>query len=625
VRQARPTVPRGIAKAVRRALAKTPADRFRTLPDLEKALAGATLPLLARIPMGRARATVGAAMVVLVVAAAAISVVPHLREAPPAVDPAPELAPDRVVVLPFETRVSDPDLATLGELAAGQVAEAIQRLELVVPVSFNQAREYSAEAARDGSADVTRAVAERTNAALAVTGTVFGVGDSVRFQLDVIDVAGGVSLQPVVALGSRGSPAGAIHELGQRVAGALLYELEPFLVYGRQSFPIPPLLEAARLSKRALDADDRGKLEEALDLYHQAYQADTTFVVSVVWAATVARRLGDSPRADSLERYAQERRQLLPEYFRLYLRASRARREGDLEERLLANRGMHRLDSLGSSLIGHAAAALALNRPLEALAALEGWDPYREEMGLYRRYYWTERCKAHHVFGDHQRELTEAREARSVFPDRVDVLILELQARAALGQEAEVSRLLDEAPSLEGDAFDAFLIAGEELRAHGHPEAARAAFESGIAWLRGRPAEEAKQPSHRLALAELLYKAERWDEAYAAHRSLAAEWPENFQIEGWLGRSAARAGDTATARTIQGRFAEMELAEPSEYARYLQLSLLFADLGQPDEAMRVLREAFSHGFQYQLWIHRQMDLESLHDREDWKELMRPRG
>ena len=58
---------------VRRCLAKSPADRFRTVAEFEKALAGATLPLLARIPMGRARAVVYGALAAIVLGVAAIA------------------------------------------------------------------------------------------------------------------------------------------------------------------------------------------------------------------------------------------------------------------------------------------------------------------------------------------------------------------------------------------------------------------------------------------------------------------------------------------------------------------------------------------------------------------------
>jgi hypothetical protein len=48
-------------------------------------------------------------------------------------------------------------------------------------------------------------------------------------------------------------------------------------------------------------------------------------------------------------------------------------------------------------------------------------------------------------------------------------------------------------------------------------------------------------------------------------------------------------------------------------------------LGRSDEAMSFLREAFFEGHGHAIAQRRDMDLESLRDREDYKELMRPKG
>ncbi len=620
---ARLTVPKGVAKAVDRALAKAPADRFRTMGEFETALAGATLPFLARIPMGRARGVVYAAVAALALAGAALLVIPRLGEGPTSVESAPELVSNRVVVLPFENRLDDSDLAYLGDQAASQVAEAIQRLELVEPVSFNSAQEFAAEAAREGVADVTRIVAERTNAALAVTGTLFGVDDSVQFQLDIIDVAQGVSLQPVVGMAARDRPMDAIGVLGQRVAGGLFFELTRTAEY-RQSFPVAPLLEAARLSKEAFEADDRGDLDEAIELHLQAYDTDTTFVVAVVWAGGAARRFGDLAKADSLGRHAEERQHLLPAYQRNSIRAERARMERDWEELLRVTRENHGLDSLDYPAIAHAGAALYLNRPEEAIEALEVWDPYREEMGPLRRFYWRNLCEAYHMLGDHELELREAQDGRRVFPDRVDVLSLEIQAQAALGQVDEVFRLLDEALLSFPNAHEAAFAAGLELGAHGFPEAATEAFGRGVDWLRQRPADEATSAMHRWLLGFMLNRAGQWEESRAMIHALAAEYPENTLYLGYEGATAARMGDTAGAREISIRLAGMERPDPDpDY--FMQRARLAALLGEPDEAMRLIRTAFSVGMPHSIILHRDPELESLRDRDDWQEFMRPKG
>ena len=48
-------------------------------------------------------------------------------------------------------------------------------------------------------------------------------------------------------------------------------------------------------------------------------------------------------------------------------------------------------------------------------------------------------------------------------------------------------------------------------------------------------------------------------------------------------------------------------------------------LGKPDEAMRLLQNTLSGGMPYVIDLHRDMDLESLRERVDYQELMRPKG
>ncbi len=199
VTQARLTVPKGVAKAVHRALAKAPADRFRTMEEFEKALAGATLPLLARIPMGRARGVIYAGTVILGLATVAVVAAVW----PPGGAEGPELVPNRVVVMPFENLTGDATLNDWTVLVADYVGEATQRLELVDPVDVDLARHYAKEAEREGSADVVRTVASEFKAALAVTGKIYAVGDSLQYRLNVLDVATGRPLQPVEEIGPR--------------------------------------------------------------------------------------------------------------------------------------------------------------------------------------------------------------------------------------------------------------------------------------------------------------------------------------------------------------------------------------------------------------------------------------
>src|SRR5207245_10015565 len=99
---------------------------------------------------------------------------------------------------------------------------------------------------------------------------------------------------------------------------------------------------------------------------------------------------------------------------------------------------------------------------------------------------------AHHLMGDHRRELKAAVEGRRRHPEELAVLAAEVRALAALGRVADIEQRLVEAPSLPPQPgwspADIGLLAALELTAHDHHAEALAAGTWAVRWLEGRPA-----------------------------------------------------------------------------------------------------------------------------------------
>src|SRR5439155_58605 len=129
-----------------------------------RGLRGLRLPRISR----RAALVGGGAVVVL----GALGVMPLTRRRP-------ALDPRRVVVAGFEDLSGDPRLAPLGHIAADWITQALAQSGSVEVVP-------SAATGHLDAADV-RALAAQTGAATVVWGTYYREGDSVRFQLQVID------------------------------------------------------------------------------------------------------------------------------------------------------------------------------------------------------------------------------------------------------------------------------------------------------------------------------------------------------------------------------------------------------------------------------------------------------
>jgi hypothetical protein len=168
--------------------------------------------------------------------------------------------------------------------------------------------------------------------------------------------------------------------------------------------------------------------------------------------------------------------------------------------------------------------------------------------------------QSYHALGEHERELTAAREARRRYPERSGVVSFEVSALAALGRIRQAQELLDTSLALpqarpaspnrvvdmplEGFRPGKLLIAAaEEFRAHGFPEAATQALARAIAQVQGAP----RGRGASLRTGQGVVPGSRRAAAEAVFRSLLAD-TSNFVYVGFLGTIAARRGDSITAR-----------------------------------------------------------------------------
>ena len=236
--------------------------------------------------------------------------------------------------------------------------------------------------------------------------------------------------------------------------------------------------------------------------------------------------------------------------------------------------------------------------------------------------------EALHMVGDYPNELTEARRAREIYPDRLKMLDNELRALAALGRIDEVDHGLDESLLLlpsqgEIDAGNLMLSVGAELRAHGNREASIRVAERALEWFTSRPDDGAENIGSRVGRAMALYSAERWEAARAHFEELSSIAPRDINFQGFLGVLAARRGDRDEALRISTRLEGM--ADPYDFGRdvYWQ-ACVAAQLGELDRAMVLLREAYARGRIFNVFLHRDFDLEPLHGYPAFEEFLAPK-
>jgi tetratricopeptide (TPR) repeat protein len=266
-----------------------------------------------------------------------------------------------------------------------------------------------------------------------------------------------------------------------------------------------------------------------------------------------------------------------------------------------ANRGRHAIEVLTTQL-----------QPEKG--AMRGWPAY-----------WVVRADAHHLLGEHDRELDVARQAREVYPDRLQIVQAELLALSALGRTEEAMNLLDQSANMEPDWVGSpgavMVRTGHAFSAHGYEAQAQRVFERAIEWSEDRSPEEASTQSVRSLLAYALYEAGRLDESRALYEELARDFAANPFYGACLGIVAAKRGDRAEAIRTSEWVAGLD--SPRVRTRSFWRAIIAAHLGEREQAVQLLRVYFNEvGFD-PIYLHTSA-FASLRDYPPFEELMRPK-
>jgi DNA-binding SARP family transcriptional activator/TolB-like protein len=602
------------------------ADPVGPAPSPTPAPAPARLPPLSPPPAYPRQGTTARLAVTAAVAILALTGLAYL--ALPRSDAVP-LNPRRVVVLPFENRTGDPALEPVSNMAADWIVQGLAgrgALEIVpITAALMSIPHLPGSTAAPGADPDPRPLARETGAGTAVSGSYYRQGDSLHFQARIEDVATARVIAAIGPVGSRAdAPVDGIDQLRQRVLAALAPLSDERDTHVRVA-RAPPSYDAYHAYVSGFESFVRQDVPAALRHFQRAAAADSTFMLAAVAAAIMHTNLGDYAAADSIARRVAESRDHLGAMEAATLDMLEGWLRGDDQAAYEASLRQARFapGSIGEYQV--AEQARRLNRPAETVRVLTAMGPERGELrGWFP--YWRELTDAHHMLGNHRAELKAARQARALYPASPRGLLHEVRALAALGRTAEVERRIEErltSASPESPSAGALMVtAARELRAHGRPDAARALLERSLEWYRAQgPGGAIGDP--RPSIASVLYELGRWDDAGEAFAALAAGSPENVAFQGYLGVIAARRGDRAEAERVALWLRDLE--RPYLHGQHaLWRARIAAVLGQHDQAVDLLRDAFAQGVPHHVVHHTDPDLQPLRDFPPFRELMRPR-
>jgi tetratricopeptide (TPR) repeat protein len=429
----------------------------------------------------------------------------------------------------------------------------------------------------------------------------------------------------------RASPELALQQIPDRVAAVIAQFLDPTNPYETLESP-PRVLAAYREYRRAYEIEAQGGTEEeAIGHLLRASEMDSLYLTPLFDVLDRLRVAGRGEERDSVLGVLESRRHLMTPLEILYFDWLRLDPHEDSELALLKVREIAEIHPTAMAY-NHGLDALNMNCLEEAASALERWEKpgggFLDEYVAFHPLYFNVYAKVLHLLGRHQKELEVVMEAQRRFPSERYFRDGEMEARGALGDMEGLEPLIDRDRS--GGVFLLFRIftTTDELRAHGHPEEARAILEEEVSRFETNPhysdpdtLRPARRPNNR---AHVLHRLGREEEAHALWEEVFSYAPSNAEVMGLLGVTAAHTGDTAQAREMLDRVSR--ISDPHALARAAQYRAWIATaLGEYDQAVQFLRELPPLNGSRGLYLHRDINLEPLRDDPAFVEFMRSKG
>jgi tetratricopeptide (TPR) repeat protein len=630
-------LPRELEGTIARCLEKSPEARFQSAADLAfalRAISGSAsvspVRLASAVKRRRWGAIVAVTAIAVAIGLAALVWRPRLQR--PVGEAVSELDPNRVVVVPFDNRTGNSSHDVIGLMAADWLNQGMSQvggLKVIASSSAVAAARLAADAPSP-PLEVARLVGAET----IVAGAYYLQNEILQIKAEVFNAATGELVYEVEPVsGPISEPMATVESLRQQVL-RLLTTRDPII--GKFT---PPNFEAYREylagGEIFLENPERG-----FEHFQRAVELDPDFYPARVMAVVALNQMRRFDEGWALFEELEQRRDQLSPYERLNLDSVRLYFQARYIEALPLMRELVAQDPLNPIARSlHAEVAIWTNHPREALETLEALEFWTTEDWIRLLYM----CEALHMIGRHERELEVARQAVADFPRYRVMSGLLARAQAALGSTEELAELVEQTFP-DATALHAWLAfeASVELRAHGSPAAAREIAERALESLQGAPIREPAvqpwpgnfgnpisplsffDPPPEWWMGNLMVLTERPEDALATFNELASTDDPYFLSGNSAAQVAAMLGDRQTA---MGVFHLMEKLETPEWfgGGTMSRAVIAANLGEHDQAVKLLHSALRAGFKFGLVFHRTPFLEPLRGNEAFEEFLRPKG
>ena len=262
--------------------------------------------------------------------------------------PAATLVTNRIVVAPLSNRTGDSTLAPVGDMAADWIARGLTQtaqFQVVDPrTAWLTAKLVTRMPRLLRPSELAVGIAQETGAGLVVSGSYYREGDSLRFEVQITDVASHKltrSLDPVSA--PVADAASVIPTLARRTVATVATAVDTLSAGMAAGLGQPPSFQAYDEVSRAWESFWRG---DTADVYRRTARAsalDSTYMPPRLMEAYVRSLDGQWPLVDSIVRQVEARRQRLTPAENAILDGLEANLRGDREGRVRAASDLARL------------------------------------------------------------------------------------------------------------------------------------------------------------------------------------------------------------------------------------------------------------------------------------------
>lgn len=543
--------------------------------------------------------------------------------------PEPVKKDGRVLVARLENRTGDAGLEMSGQLVADHVRRRLPELEWV----------KEAAALRDGdrpapeaTAEEMRALAKKSGGDALVTGYYYKDGGRVMFSGRIFDLKRERIFAELAPIGGEAAAlAVVIEEMAERLVGVA--SAVPRARQGREditrfvNFSVPRRFDALQIL-------EQGSYED-LTRYRRSYERDPKGSLSAL-VLLAFRHVTD-------DRYAEADRVLaevdavgvesLPLYIREMAHWVRATAGGDSEGVEKAVETICRW--MPSNRYWRTQRVLVMfraNKPRAILKEFAGVTPGSPGEKVWA--VWSSRALAYFLLQDWPNMEAAAKRLRDIDPHNDAGLEAVAYAAVRRGDIAEAMRMLDAYDSVKDkgnstvNLYVSVLAAMRQAGQAEKPEFA-AVVRRADGWFASRPKKDSESKEIRTAHCEMLYLAGRYAEARQRAEKLAAEFPDDVRLRSYVATAAIRLGDLATARATAEGLRALDPRYRFGYPLFAQAKIATL-LGQPDDALRLLREAFAQytvdmkDFSWQGLLV-SPDFDALRSDPRFKEFVAPRG